>query len=367
MQKKDNKSCVLMAAILAMLLLATLHSQSQAGNQEYASVVSGHVLEFPRDYGAHADFRIEWWYVTGWLETAEKKALGFQVTFFRTATRHHSNNPSRFAPQQLIIAHAALSDPELGRLVYDEKTARAGFDMAYAREGNTDVKLDDWYFRREPDGRYLTEIQAKEFGFQLLLKPTQAIMLQGERGFSRKGPNIEQASYYYSEPHLDVSGTVTLQNKPLVVQGRAWLDHEWSSEILDPRADGWDWMSANLDDGSALMAFRIRGKDNSKLWAYGTRRDSTGQIAQFSADQVEFIPERTWNSPHTKAVYPVEMRVRTGETEWRLVPLFDDQELDSRGSAGAVYWEGAVTVFQNEQNVGRGYLELTGYVQPLDL
>ncbi|SER43376.1 Predicted secreted hydrolase [Nitrosomonas sp. Nm51] len=355
------------AAALAMFLFATLHSQLQAGDREYAPVIPGNALVFPQDYGAHPDFRIEWWYVTGWLETAENKALGFQVTFFRTATRHHLDNPSRFAPRQLIIAHAALSDPELGRLLYGEKTARAGFDLAYARKGNTDVKLDDWYFKREPDGRYVTEVQAEEFSFQLSLTPTQAIMLQGERGFSRKGPNTEQASYYYSEPHLDVSGTVIQEGKSLAVHGQAWLDHEWSSEILDPRADGWDWMSANLNDGSALMAFRIRGKQGSKLWAYGTRRDAAGRVTQFNPGQVEFIPERTWESPHTKATYPVEMRVRTGKMEWRLVPLLDDQELDSRGSAGAVYWEGAVIVFQNGENVGKGYLELTGYVQPLEL
>jgi predicted secreted hydrolase len=39
----------------------------------------------------------------------------------------------------------------------------------------------------------------------------------------------------------------------------------------------------------------------------------------------------------------------------------DDQELDSRRSSGAVYWEGAVRVAEDGREIGRGYLEMTGY------
>ena len=350
-----------------MVWLAVSNPLLFAEEQRFASVIPDYELVFPQDYGAHPDFRIEWWYVTGWLETTDKKTLGFQVTFFRPSTGHNPENPSRFAPKQLIIAHAALSDPAVGRLIYDEKTARAGFDLAYAREGDTDVKLDDWYFIRKPDGRYMTEIQAEEFGMKLTLKPSQPLMLQGGKGFSRKGPNIEQASYYYSEPHLKVSGSIRHQGQLLTVNGHAWLDHEWSSEYLDSRADGWDWVSVNLNDGSALMAFQIRGKNGNKLWSYAKLRDSEGHATLFDPEQVEFIPVRTWQSPHTKAAYPIEISIRTGDLEWQLKPLFDDQELDSRSSTGAVYWEGAVTVLRDEQKVGQGYLELTGYVQSLDL
>jgi predicted secreted hydrolase len=192
-------------------------------------------------------------------------------------------------------------------------------------------------------------------------------MLQDQRGFSRKGPRPEQASYYYSEPHLKVEGTLTRNGKQAAVTGTAWLDHEWSSEYLDPSAGGWDWVGANLDDGSALMAFRIRGKDGRKVWAYAGIRDSSGRFTVFEPDEVTFEPQRTWRSPHTGATYPVSMRIRTGSTVWLLTPMMDDQELDSRQSTGAVYWEGAVTVTRDGEPAGRGYLELTGYVEPLKL
>ncbi|MDP1557651.1 MAG: carotenoid 1,2-hydratase [Nitrosomonas sp.] len=352
---------------MLVLLLSLMATGSVAEAPGFPLVVPDYKLTFPHDYGAHPGFRIEWWYVTGWLETADKKPLGFQVTFFRSATGHNPDNSSQFAPKQLIIAHVALSDPAVGKLMQEEKTARAGFDLVYAKEGNTDVKLDNWRFVREADGHYRVDMQARDFGLQLALTPTQMMLLQGDQGFSRKGPKPEQASYYYSEPHLSVSGAVFHQGKPVTVNGRAWLDHEWSSEILDPEAVGWDWVGASLDDGSALTAFQIRRKDGSRLWAYAALRDASGHVTLFKPEQVEFTPVRTWRSPHTDAVYPVAMRIRTDSTEWLLTPLLDDQELDSRRSTGAVYWEGAVTLTRDGESAGQGYLELTGYVAPLDL
>ena len=192
-------------------------------------------------------------------------------------------------------------------------------------------------------------------------------MLQGDNGFSRKGPRPEQASYYYSEPQLRVAGTVFHNGEEKAVTGTAWLDHEWSSEYLDPEADGWDWVGANLDDGSALMAFQIRGKDGGKVWAYAGVRDANGQFTRFKPEQVDFQPQRTWRSPRTEATYPVAMRIQIGSTVWSPDPLYDDQELDSRQTTGAVYWEGAVTVARDGKPAGRGYFEMTGYVKPLRL
>ena len=361
-----NNSCSPIIALL-MLSLSLLGIETLAESSRLKPVTPDYPLVFPRDFGAHEDFRIEWWYITGWLETEDKKPLGFQVTFFRYATDLNHENPSRFAAKHLIIAHLALSDPAVGKLMHRERTVREGFALAYAKHDDTDVKLDDWTLKRETDGRYAVDMQDTDFGLQLTLAPTQSVMLQDQGGFSRKGPKPEQASYYYSEPHLRVSGTVFRDGKPIVVNGNAWLDHEWSTAYLDPDADGWDWVGASLDDGSALMAFQIRSKQGGKIWAYAALRDASGSMTLFDPEQVEFTPARTWRSPHTEAVYPVEMRIRTGDIEWHLTPLLDDQELDSRQSTATIYWEGAVTLTKNKRIAGRGYLELTGYAKPLAL
>lgn len=358
---------VVRMAIVLITSMLTIALPVQADPPRFAQVDPRIPLSFPRDFGAHPDFRTEWWYATGWVETPDGQSLGFQVTFFRSATEHESSNPSKFAPKQLIVAHAAISDPRVGKLQHDQRIARAGFGLAQASTATTAVKLGRWSMQRDADGRYHVKLPARDFSFALTLTPTQAVLLQGTQGYSRKGPQADQASYYYSEPHLQVSGSITRHGKASAVSGSAWLDHEWSSTVLDPQAVGWDWVGANLDDGSALMAFRIRRSDGSSLWQHASLRTKDGRLKQVASDKIQFTPLRQWRSPRTQASYPVELQLKVDQHEWRLRPLQDDQELDSRQSTGAVYWEGAVTLERDGRRDGRGYLEMTGYVKPLKL
>jgi len=329
-------------------------------------------MRFPRDHGAHPGHRTEWWYVTGWLQRPDAADCGFQVTFFRSRTAHPEANPSRFAPRQLVLAHAALALPERGRLVHAERAARAAFDLAGASDSDTRTWLGTgagaWSLVRDAGtDRYRTHITAPELELSLELVPPGQPLLQGDAGFSRKGPRPLQASRYYSRPQLAVSGTVRAGPAPAVtVSGSAWFDHEWSSEILDADAAGWDWTGINLDDGGALMAFRIRGRDGREQWREAMLRNGAGGAVRTGLAP-RFEPLRTWRSPRTGAHWPVAMRIDIDGRAIELRPLFDDQELDARGSTGTTYWEGAVTAFEGGRRIGRGYLELTGYAGALRL
>ena len=326
----------------------------------------GHELQFPRDHGSHPQFRTEWWYLTGWVKDARGGDLGIQITFFRNRPRVADDNPSRFAPRQLLFAHAALADAKTGRLLHDQRAARAGFGLADAREGRTDVVLDDWSLRQTAGG-YSARIAAREFAYALDFKSTQPVLLQGDRGLSRKGPHPAQASYYYSQPQLAVSGSITVKGETREVSGVAWLDHEWSSEYLAPQAQGWDWVGLNLADGGALMVFRIRDGSGGTLWAGGSLRGADGRVRVLAPGDVRFEPVRRWRSPRTQTEYPVALRVRAGDVEFELEPMMDDQELDARASTGTIYWEGAVSARSGPKLLGQGYLELTGYWRPLRL
>jgi predicted secreted hydrolase len=310
----------------------------QAAKVQYPPVVPGYRLQFPRDHGAHPDYRVEWWYVTGWLD----EPYGFQITFFRVRLEDESDNPSRFTPRQVLFAHAALSDPKRGRLLHGQRAARAGFSLAHAETDRTGVWIDDWSLALEGT-RYQARIAAREFEFDFSLLANQLI-LQGDRGFSRKGHRPEEASYYYSRPQLDVVGKLDGR----AVNGIAWLDHEWSSAYMAPEAVGWDWAGINLFDGGSLMGFRMRDK---------------GGNTHYASPGVSIRPLRTWRSPRTGVEYPVSVQLN----DLRLEPLMDDQELDSRLSTGTIYWEGAVRAFRGREWVGRGYLELTGYWKPMKL
>ena len=324
----------------------------------FEPVEPGRALVFPQDRGAHPGHRIEWWYMTGHLDTPSP--LGFQVTFFRVRNKEAENLPGRFSPRQLLFAHAAVTDIAAGKLRHDQRAARLLGGLVYTREGETDVRLDDWTLRRD-GASYRTRIDADGFAMELLLTPTQAPLLQGDGGFSRKGPRPEQASYYYSEPHLEVTGRVALEGRDRAVRGRAWLDHEWSSELLAAEATGWDWLGANLEDGGALTVFRVRDAKGGSVWATALHRDAAGVIRRWSGADVTFVPQRRWTSSRTGVSYPVAPRIEIGGEAWNVTPLIDDQELDARASTGTLYWEGAVRVAGPRGAQGRGYLELTGY------
>jgi predicted secreted hydrolase len=332
----------------------------------YPSVERGVLLQFPRDHGSHPSFRTEWWYVTGLLRESNGEEFGVQITFFRNRPGIAEEGQSRFAPRQLLFAHAALAVPAKRRLIHDQRAARAGLGLAEAGEATTAVSIDDWSLVRN-DGVYVAAIAAREFTLRLTFRVTKPPVLQGDAGVSRKGPRTTQASYYYSVPHLDASGTASIDGKERAVRGVAWLDHEWSSEYLAPEARGWDWIGINLDDGGALMVFRIRDRDNRRYWAGGSHRDSAGRLTVFGSEDVQFQPLRVWRSPRTNIEYPVAFRVTAGPLDVTLEPLFDDQEQDARASVGTIYWEGAVRARRGDDVVGRGYLELTGYGLPLRL
>jgi predicted secreted hydrolase len=365
-------------------------------------------LSFPRDHGAHPGHRTEWWYITGYGNDGQRD-VGFQVTFFRSRVQATQGMQSKFAAKQLLFAHAAVTDVQGNKLWHDQRIARAGFGIAQASELDTQVKLRDWQLQRSAaTGVYNAQIKARDFAIDLQFTPQQPLLLQGKNGLSRKGPEEKQASYYYSLPQLQASGSILLNGQRISIKGApstgaahnlatpapqpaasaqaqsagianpstkprsaAWLDHEWSDELLHPEAVGWDWIGMNLFDGSALTAFQLRKQDGRALWTGGSfRATSSSGLQTFIAQpgEVQFQAIKGWTSPLTGAKYPIQWLVRTPADYYTVKAVIPNQELDSRSSTGAVYWEGLSDLFDsNDKHVGRGYLEMTGYTGALKI
>lgn len=347
-----------------LLSLAALATPVSRAAVSYAPVLP-RALVFPQDFGAHPHFRTEWWYLTGWLGEPSQ-ALGFQVTFFRTRTDVDPTNPSAFAAHQLVIAHAAIADPARGSLLVDERIARAGFGLVEASSNDTDVRLAGWRLRRDPaTDVYHAQIAAREFSLSFEASASAAPWLQGEAGLSSKGPDALQASYYYSRPQIKVQAQIERGGQLQKLAGSAWLDHEWSSAALASDAVGWDWIGMNLDDGSALVAFQIRSGQAGQppVQTYAAIRAANGTVQLTAPGQISFTPLRYWNSSRHRATWPIAQRITIGTRVFETRPLMDDQELDSSLTTGAVYWEGASELLEAGRPVGRGYLEMTGYVK----
>jgi predicted secreted hydrolase len=380
---------------------AWLAGSPASGNQA-PGLRRGMRLEFPRDHGAHLQTRTEWWYVTGWLRpdippdrvadttTTHTPSHGFQITFFRSrvgAAEMGAAPSGRFTPRHLLFAHAAVTDLAAGRHLHAQRLARwngeptsgpmSGPDRAALADA--DLRLARWTLARDPASpvaasRWTTALRAEGlFALQATMQAPAPPLLQGDAGYSRKGPQEKQASYYYSLPQLDTRLVLEPHGGPRVaLRGRAWLDQEWSEELMHPEAVGWDWIGINLFDGSALTAFRLRRADGSALWAGGSFRSGGSRSGAptriFDAHEVLFTPGRTWRSAATNALYPMQWQVRTPAGRHTVRALLDAQELDSRGGTGAVYWEGIAELLDDGgRRVGLGYLEMTGYAAPIKL
>ena len=289
----------------------------------YAPEVPGLALDFPPTSAVTRTFAPNGGTSPAGCTTARGQSLGFQITFFRTKPAVDENNPSAFAPRQLLIAHCAISDPTHAGLWQDQRIRRAGMGLAGADVGRYQ-RVDRSVGaappgRRRRRGRQLPrDRRCRRVLAAIAPRRHAAAAAQRRFGLQPQGPRRGSASYYYSVPHLKVAGSVRRGGGSAEqVSGEAWLDHEWSSEYLDAEAVGWDWAGINLDDGGALMVFRIRDARGATRFAGGTLRDAAGRTQIFQPSDIALTPTRRWTSPHTGVVYPVAWRLRAGPSSIR--------------------------------------------------
>ncbi len=324
-------------------------------------------FEFPRDHGPHPDYQAEWWYYTGNLETADGRHFGYQLTFFRRALlppAERQERPSAWAAEQAYMAHFALSDAGQRRFRAFERLARGAAGLAGAQATPYQVWLEDWSAAEVSAGRVRLLAEQDGLAIDLLLADEKGPVLQGERGYSQKGPEPGNASYYYSQTRLATTGSVRWGEAAYPVEGWSWMDREWSTSGLSDGQVGWDWLAFQLDDGSELMLYQMRRDDGSiDPFSSGTFVAPDGATRHLARDDFSIDSTDTWRSPRTGAVYPAGWTIRVPALELALdvEPYLADQELD----VSIAYWEGAVRLSGERSGRpvrGDGFVELTGYV-----
>jgi predicted secreted hydrolase len=352
-----------------------------AASSGFRQALAPQPWQFPRDFGPHEDYQTEWWYYTGNLETEAGRSFGFQLTFFRqalatsestVAQRSEQSQPtarSAWRGNQIYSAHFTLSDIAEQRFYPFERFSRGRVGLAGAAADPYHVWLEDWSATETAPGQVRLQATNGAVGVDLTVSQSLPPILQGDRGWSVKGPEPGNASYYYSLVQQPTRGTVTLQGKSYSVTGLTWKDHEYSTSALSPGTVGWDWFSIQLQDGAALMLYALRHEDGSlEAASAGTYIAADGTTQPLSTADWQMKVLKTWKSPASGAVYPAQWSIALPKLDLTLQaqPLMPNQELNT---TTATYWEGAVQFTGTQSNrpiAGQGYVELTGYADRLD-
>jgi predicted secreted hydrolase len=339
----------------------------------YQLALPGRKLTFPADHYSHPDFKTEWWYYTGHLESDSGKSYGYQVTFFRFGLRDRQNEMKE-APlfSELYMAHFALSDLSAKKFTFRERIDRGIAGKAGAATNRLLVWNGDW--KLSGDGNdHAIRVNDRGRQLRLNLRSLKAPVLHGQNGLSQKGEGEGRASYYYSLTRMQTEGELTVNGKSEKVRGLTWMDHEFGSNQLTEAQVGWDWFSIQLDNQTELMLYLMRRKDGSiDPNSSGTLVGADGITRNLSIQDYRIDVLDRWKSPMSGATYPMKWKVTipSESVKLEITPAFPDQELITNRSTRVTYWEGAVGIRGTARGKavdGNGYVEMTGYAGKLNL
>jgi predicted secreted hydrolase len=357
--------------VLTVLLLVVPVATAAEEAPQWRRVTGPPELDFPRDHGAHFDHRTEWWYVTGLVDDDRDRRYGFQITFFRQGLEPGDPKPgaSKLRARQIIAAHLAVADVSRQQFYHSERVRRVAGGLAGASQTDLEVWLDNWRMMRSDDGAIAITAHDPDRGLilDLELRPQRALVRHGDRGYSRKGEALGNASVYLSWTRLQVAGEIEIEDARRPVRGAAWFDHEWGTSQLGGGVVGWDWFSLRLDDGRDLMLYRLRQADGTAApHSSGTVVEVDGTASTLAKDDVEIEVLERWTSPDTGASYPIRWRLQVParDIDLEVRALLAAAELDGSATTGVIYWEGPVRA-EGSQG-GEGYVEMTGYAGTLE-
>ena len=328
--------------------------------------------QFPRDHGAHPDFKSEWWYFTGNLQDSMQRKFGYQLTIFRQGVQFTpAQLDSKWAVRDFYFGHLTISDLSTGKFHVTERVTRGALGEAAAATDHMEVSLGPWSIKQTGRGQIQLKAADDDIAIDLAARPRTPPVLEGVNGLSQKAPGAGNASYYYSYPLLETSGQIRVGEMTYSVTGQSWFDHEFSTSLLGKDQVGWDWFCIQLDNREQIMLYAMRDKSGKMdPVSEGTWIKADGTSVRIEPASFFIEKTGTWKSPKSGATYPAGWAISIPGHQIDLIvtPAMADQELHLNKMGALDYWEGATTIRGKEgaETVsGVGYTELTGYGQSL--
>lgn len=267
----------------------------------------------------HGSSTTEWWYTNGHCEVAGGRRFSYFAAFFRKVQGWHpTTRAPRYAHSVTWAIHdvegqrsafvsrvdPVASEEGLRRLkaglgARDDRLNRALSEiLEQGKVPKPDLVFDGratvsqhWLeleyandtFKKNRDGTYALKLVDKKrgIGCELKLSPKKPPIRHGHNGVVRGSE--DESMFYYFIPRCEVTGTITHKGVTHdLTQGQGWYDHEFGVGIVDdpnieaesrmPDAErekfqlerrarwdarqvGWNWISAQLEDGTDLTYY----------------------------------------------------------------------------------------------------------------
>src|SRR5687767_2719801 len=170
-------------ACLGFVLFAAPGLAQTHDSDGFKLALPGYQYQFPRDHGAHFDFRLEWWYYTGNLRCDSSREYGFEVTFFRVGIASPATRgATTWDLRHLAPAHFALTDIGRRNFRFHEKLNRFVPFIADAATDRLRVFNEDWKVEAAADGNIRLRAAANGDAVDLVLTPAKPPVLHGKDG-----------------------------------------------------------------------------------------------------------------------------------------------------------------------------------------
>jgi len=329
----------------------------------HASVDENKPLTLPNDHKSHPDYQLEWWYLTFVLQDSNGNDYGLQYTLFRFLRDDIAKND--WSNSQQWMGHASLHT--IQHHYFEERFAQGGVGNAYVTAEPFEAAIDNWSWTSSSNALFPSNVNItiqQEVNVALALTQTGPFIKHGSNGYSKKTASASLRSYYYSQPHINVTGNIEINGENLTVAGDGWFDHEWTSHLANNNALGWDWFSLHLDDGSKLMAFQMHatpssalseGQARSNTFTTGTYISPIGQSQTLTKDDIQLSNLATERIAEKQVPTRWALSIPTRDIDITISPFKPNQWNDSVFP----YYEGRVNITGSHS--GSGFLELTGY------
>jgi predicted secreted hydrolase len=366
---------LIFAVVAWPFILSVARADSAAVSPEpWQRAIGPWSWQFPRDHGAHPNFKTEWWYFTGNLEDAQKRKFGYQLTLFRQGIQFTPAQPtSRWAVRDLYFGHFTISDIANDKFHVAEQVSRGVLGEAKAATEGMDVALGPWTIQQDANEQMHLVARDAGMAIDFTEKPLKPLILEGVAGLSRKADGVGEASYYYSYPRLATTGNLQVDDTTYAVSGLSWFDHEFSTSSLGPDQVGWDWFCIQLENHEEIMLYAMRDKSGAiDPVSEGTWVKADGTTERLLPGSYTVAKLGTWRSPQSGAVYPSGWHVLVPghRADLTVAPAMLDQELQLTKMGALDYWEGACAITGTVGDAavqGVGYTELTGYAGALQM